>query len=349
MTSEFEPQPVDPRTAGRDFWHRFHALRRVRQAELHPDEPLEPDAVCEAQMTMDNPFEVQHRYAMNSGSELVSWLSAETVSPGNPEHATNKHLMWADVYVMPDRRRHRIATRWLPVVARLMDRHGCSVLGISTVQDSGRGFLEWLGASPKLTDVESRLRLENVDWKRLRRWAREGARRSPNTKLEIYDGGVPEALWEEFAPQFTAMFNTIPLEELDLGQQIYTPDRLRDEAERRRLSGSVLHTVLAREVDGSISGVTETLWAPYRPNTLAQEFTGVRLDARGRGLGKWIKAAMLLHVRDLYPGLGSVITDNARSNAAMRAINDTIGFEPYRESVDYQITRAGLEAKLRSL
>jgi len=41
-------------------------------------------------------------------------------------------------------------------------------------------------------------------------------------------------------------------------------------------------------------------FAPYWPQVIDQGFTGVRTDARGRGLGKWLKAAMLLHVRKIY-------------------------------------------------
>jgi len=49
-------------------------------------------------------------------------------------------------------------------------------------------------------------------------------------------------------------------------------------------------------------------YAPYKPQFIEQGFTGVRPDARGRGLGKWLKAAMLLHVREIYPGLKTVVT-----------------------------------------
>ena len=183
----------------------------------------------------------------------------------------------------------------------------------------------------------------------LERWNAEGAQRSPKTRLEIYEGGPPEEQWEDFAPQFTAMWNTMPLEDLDLGDIIITPERLRDWAERRQLTGEVLYTVLTREPDGTMSGVTEISWAPYRPTMLHQEFTGVQPNARGRGLGKWIKAAMLLHLRKMYPDLEWVVTGNARSNGPMLKINRTMGFKPYRTQVEYQMTRAELESKIRSL
>ena len=53
-----------------------------------------------------------------------------------------------------------------------MDEHGSTVVGTATEEESGHGFLEWLGAEQKLTGIESRLKLSEVDWPMLERWAR---------------------------------------------------------------------------------------------------------------------------------------------------------------------------------
>ncbi len=79
-------------------------------------------------------------------------------------------------------------------------------------------------------------------------------------------------------------------------------------------------------------------YAPYKRQFIEQGFTGVRADARGRGLGKWLKAAMLLHVREIYPGLQTVVTGNASSNGPMLAINKKMGFKEHRAGNEYQIT-----------
>jgi RimJ/RimL family protein N-acetyltransferase len=61
-------------------------------------------------------------------------------------------------------------------------------------------------------------------------------------------------------------------------------------------------------------------------------------------LGKWLKAAMLLHVLEIYPDLESVITENAGSNAPMLAINTKMGFKRYKTGTEYQIVRDKLVA-----
>jgi len=103
---------------------------------------------------------------------------------------------------------------------------------------------------------------------------------------------------------------------------------------------------MTREPDGVISGMTDVNWAPYRRTLIEQQFTGVLPAARGRGIGKWIKAAMLLHVRELYPDAEWVVTGNAHSNAPMLKINRTMGFKAYRTGVEYQMTRDELGARI---
>src|SRR5437868_7956740 len=301
MIRQLVPTLVDPVSAGRDFWSRFHDLRRLRHAELRPEDPLDPDDVVEKYMKKPNPFDAQHYYEMARDGVMLSWFTAEAVTPANPEYATNRHLLWADAYVRVEERRKGIASSWLPVIIRLMDELGATVVGIDADQAAGHGFAKWLGAEPKVTELESRLRLSDVDWPMMRRWSEEGARRSPETKLEVYVGPLPEAMWAGFATQRSILLNTMPFENLDIGDIVVTPEKLREYYETAALTGEVPHEVLTREPDGSISAMTDVSWYPYKRTLLGQQFTGVRPDARGRGLGKWIKAAMLLHLRDQYP------------------------------------------------
>ena len=248
MVGELTPVRVDLASADRDFWKRYHELRRVRRSESRPDDPVQPDDEVETWMKKGNPFEFQHYYEISRDGVMLSSFYGETVTPKNAEYETNKHLFWADVYVRPDARRKGVGALWLPVIAKLMDEYGCSTLGVSTEEESGHGFLKWLGAEQKLTEIESRLKLSEVDWPMLERWAAEGARRSPQTRLEIYDGELPDEMLADFAPQLTSLLNTMPFESLDIGDIIVTPERIRDWNERQALVGEVQHTVMTREV-----------------------------------------------------------------------------------------------------
>jgi GNAT superfamily N-acetyltransferase len=347
ITDELVPAPIDFKTAGPEFWKRYHVYRRLRHKESRPDDPMRPDDVEEKRLQRDSPFDFEYHYEIAKDGILLSWFSGQTLKPGTPEYEGGKHLFWGDIFVRPDRRRQGLASSWLPLVVELMDKHGCTKVGFSTEDAPGHAFLKSLGAEAKLSGAENRLKLGDVDWNMVDRWIEQGPKRSPQTRFELYDGPLPEAMWVDFAPQLSTMLNTIPFENLDIGTIVVTPDHFRDFYARIAISGEQLHTIVTREPDGVISSVTDMTWDPHRPTILEQRFTGVRPDARGRGLGKWIKAAMLAHLHKLYPQAQWVATENAGSNEPMLAINKKLGFKQYRAATEYQIGRDSLAERLQ--
>src|SRR5258708_8301775 len=216
-------------------------------------------------------------------------------------------------------------------------------------EESGHEFVKWLGAENKFAGAEKRLRLADLDWAMMRRWVEEGRKRSPGTRLEPDGGRMPESVWADYAPQRSSMLNTIPMEELEHGDEVITPEVMAEWYEGNVIAGRTPHVMFTREPDGVISGITDMIYARYSPTIVFQGFTGVRPDARGRGIGKWLKAAMALHVHQLYPAAEFFTTENAGSNAPMLAINTKMGFKQYRVGSEYQISRDPLAARLREL
>lgn len=65
----------------------------------------------------------------------------------------------------------------------------------------------------------------------------------------------------------------------------------------------------------------------------------VRPSARGQGLGKWLKAAMLERIPAEYAGAEYVRTGNAEENAAMLGINVSLGFRPWAQTTEWQLKK----------
>jgi mycothiol synthase len=349
MSAEWTPVEVDPKTATPDFWKRYHAYRRIRDAETRPDVPSIPDAIAEGQMTRDDPFDLQYRYEIARDPLMLGWFTASTSKPGSPGHDSNKHIMWFAASVHPDHRRTGIGRTWIPLAIELMDRHGCTTFSSGTEEESGHAFLRWIGAEAKLNGAENRLKIADVDWAMVRQWIEDGPRLSPSSRLEVYDVHLPEAMLEDYCIQRSAMLNTIPLEQLDIGVITNTPARMTEWYARMDMAGMTEHTMLTREPDGVISGITDVEYVPFRPKMIHQGFTGVRPDARRRGLGKWLKAAMLMHISELYPRVEVLATENAGSNAPMLAINTKLGFKQFLTGSEYQMSRDRLAARLLEL
>lgn len=87
-------------------------------------------------------------------------------------------------------------------------------------------------------------------------------------------------------------------------------------------------------LDGDLLvGLTEPQPVVDVPDAIEQNLTGVRLDYRNRGIAYALKAQAAIWA--VGAGYTSVRTQNAASNAAMLAVNDRLGFERRRATVEY--------------
>lgn len=333
-----------PATAAPGEWGRYHAFRRLQQAEFRPDEPLAPDEVIEVRRKRPDPFAWHRWFHAVDGDVVVAELYTEGSTPQSPEYPTNRHLLWTDGYVLEAHRRRGIALSWVPRVLELMADHEATVLSSPAEDDSGHGLLRRLGSEPKMVERQSRLDLRQVDWGMVTGWIAEAG--AGGARLELHTPWVPDEQLDEYCEAMNELMNTMPFEGLDHGDIVTTPRGVREWRARMSATGTVNPTLLVRDADGSIAGMTDIQKHVYEPGLVRQNFTGVHPRARGRGLGKWLKAAMLEHVRQAYPDTIWVSTENAGSNAPMLAINHALGFRLHRTITFYQVGRDTLRQKL---
>lgn len=77
--------------------------------------------------------------------------------------------------------------------------------------------------------------------------------------------------------------------------------------------------------------------------------TGVGHKYQGRGLGKWLKAEMIAHLKEIYPDMSEIRTGNATVNAPMLSINRRLGFKTIHDGVTYKIDVDELLEKLKNI
>jgi hypothetical protein len=195
-------------------------------------------------------------------------------------------------------------------------------------------FFEYFGGKQASKEEENRLQLKNIDWDMLETWREEGPLRAKNASLERFET-VPENDIEEFCQLYTEVLNQVPKEDIEWEAK-EPPEVRRFHEERQKKLGRIWTTFIAREGDGSISGLTETYYSPDRKTLIYQGLTGVKVPQRGRGLGKWLKAEMLVYIRDNFPDVTTIGTDFALVNEPMIAINRRLGFKSYNVWLGYK-------------
>lgn len=336
-----------PKEASREGWERFHTYRKKRHMQRRPDDPIYPDDLTEQSMKRDDPFGESVYFYLEEEDQFISMFSGGTMKPAAPGYDNNKHLLWASGSVLPEYRRQGIGTMWLSKIVELFDRWPeTKIWTAGTEEEDGHAFLQWVGAESKLTGAENRLKWSEIDWDLVDSWVEEGPKRAAGAKLELYENRLPEELWAQYLPIYTTLGNLAPREDLDMGDWVNTPENWHEMYSRADEQGDVHHTMIIREPNGDISGLTEVWFNKVQETMLYQDLTGVDPKYRGRGLGKWLKAAMLQHARDNYPKLDWVVTGNANSNGPMLSINHRLGFKEYKGSASYQLDKDRLREKI---
>ena len=336
---KFETKTIDFRNATREEWEMYHRFRRKMEAEEFPGDPSFDDEKEEVLLSSvyDN-FEVFAHYVTprDKPNQMIGLLRSRYVSEGAPSYPGNEHIMRNLLYVLKDYRNQGIGLNLLKLAAKHSEEHGKSLMMTGTSQADGRRALKKLGGKEALSVRESRANLDDVDWKMVEEWVKEGPTRSPDCKIEFFTK-IPDEILEDHCKMYTEVVNQAPLEELDVGKTVYTPEFWRRQEQKLEETGITWLTAIIRDKNGNIAGVTDMYYDPAHKSFAYTGFTGVQENYRGSGKGKWLKGAMFLRVREEYPDINTITTSNATTNAPMLAINGQLGFKIHRERYSCQI------------
>ncbi|MEU6082891.1 GNAT family N-acetyltransferase [Streptomyces sp. NPDC047108] len=244
------------------------------------------------------------------------------------------HLAELDVHVHPVERNQGAGALLLDAAVRAAGDDGRrSVVAQAEHGSPGDRFLAGHGFRAVLALTVARLPLAAVDTGALAAVTDEDR---PGYRLVAWDGTVPDHLAETFTASRRAM-DDMPMGETDRGTVSWDVDRVRAVAEVVARRGDHLHTVAAVDTsDGSIAGFTELVVPGDGTGDGLHYGTGVLPEHRGRGLGRWMKAASIRHARDRHPALAGLVTDTADDNGPMRAINEALGYVPTQRTIEYR-------------
>jgi GNAT superfamily N-acetyltransferase len=134
----------------------------------------------------------------------------------------------------------------------------------------------------------------------------------------------------------------MPMDDADVAPEPWDADRVRRVTAAVARRGDLLDTVaVVAEASGEVVGFTE-LVVPGSGTGDGQHYgTGVLPAHRGHGLARWMKAESVRRARRRHPALSGLLADTADSNAAMRRINDALGYVATHRSVLYQLDLPG--------
>jgi len=325
----------DPKTVSEEYLVMANDTANEMRKETLPDDPPRPLSEF-AGMVRNLPPMIR----------ATMWLALNEEESRAPGYAVaffmlteeNQHLIQYEVYVEPDARRAGVGRQLLQQVAELAHRENRRLMMTDTSDriPAGEASMQRLGAKKGLSMRVSQLRLSELDRDMLRQWQERASERAAGFDLGLWEGAYPEDDLVAIAELHEAM-NLAPMEDLEVEDEHITPDRVRQMEQMIFGRGDERWTMYVRErATGEFAGFTEVMWNLNRPAVAMQGATAVWPKFRNKGLGRWLKAAMLDKVLKERPQAKFVRTGNAESNAAMLNINVALGFKPYQSQIFWQ-------------
>jgi mycothiol synthase len=345
---EYEPQALSE-----DQWRMLFALYETLFQETHPGDPLPSRESRREYMLDPNPHWQIHWWWVLSGdgSRVLGIGGVDAENERSPSYQTNKHIAVVDMALdpqarglYPSGRGWALETRFLRALVSQAREMGKMIIKVHCQRESQLPFWQALGGREVSQRTTNRLVLDAVDWDLMQRWREEGPRRAEGVSIEIISR-VSEKDIEEFCALYTETWNQAPTAES--GEFQLAPESRRSFEAYFAEQGYDWVTMIMREPDGAFSGLTEVFYFPQEPHCIEQELTGVRTRYRGRGLGKWLKAEMLFHIRASYPTARFIETSNATDNAAMLSINERMGFQPHLTETVFEFDTQALGQRLK--
>jgi len=267
---------------------------------------------------------------------------AEIVAQGNYViylTEENKHLAQFDISILPENRRQGLGRQLLQLIAGAAQKDHRRLLMTSTVDriPAGMAFMTRIQAKKGLEAHTNQLKISDLRTDLVEDWLAKSQKNLAEFELGFWDGAYPEEELEAIS-DLIDLTNQQPLGELDIEDMHMTSEQLRQMENNIFARGNQRWTYFIRNrVTGKFAGYTETIWNPNRPEILRQDMTGVFPEYRNKGLGRWLKAAMLEKVINDRPQVKYIRTGNADSNAAMLRINTQMGFKPYMADTLWQV------------
>ncbi len=306
--------------------------------------------VFDAGRTVDSPWEhpwVERQYVgyLERGWDGEAPLAHLATVDGVPVGAAllslpeydNTHLAWATVVIEPSWRRRGHGSRLFEAMCEVARAHGRTTIGTDGWEsESALGFAAMHGLECKSQAIQRRQHVRELEPGLARRLYDEAAGVATDYELVRIVGRTPPTLVDGMVELVSAI-NDAPTDDLDLEDEVFTPERLAEYESGVERRGNTLYRLVARHREtGALGGHTVVAVERARPAIADQHDTAVARTHRGHRLGLLLKAGMLLWLAEAEPQVETIDTWNAESNDHMIAVNELLGYRVLGRELQFQ-------------
>jgi mycothiol synthase len=336
-------EQIDTATASGSLLSELAGLYDVLDAEDLPGDPPIPleKRIADWQISFAR-FPVS-RWILRADGGIVAVATSQNDMEENLENGMGR------IAVHPDERGKGYARLLATPLFDYLDGEGRNRFETWITKGApAERLAEKLGLRSVLNERRSRLQMAKLDRDLMRSWIQRAAERSSDYELIGMEAPFPEENLQRYCDMM-AIMNTAPLEDYEMEDEHITPENWRDiEASVLQARNHIVNLTAVHRPSGEFVGYTQIKTQDLQPDLAWQWDTGVHPHHRNRGLGRWLKAAMIEKIAAEYPQVQRIDTENAGSNEPMLKINIAMGFEAVHDANIWQGELAAVRERLRA-
>lgn len=294
--------------------------------------PLPGIEVMKSSWRKEDPNWIIKPYCLIHGEQVLGSFWATMANPNGKAFAWNRDSLEFDIFIEEQHRRNGLGTIAMKHLAQLARAHGKTKLETSCGTNEGELFCRHFGAKILFEDNQRFMALRDFDVSKLKLMTTLEPEKAGSVTIEFHKqwSGQDKTQISKFYGYLSDEANDIENSEKE---ELSEHEIMDDEDFNNALvkNGGYPILCLARESNGTILGISEIAVFGHNLKHASQGLTGVRKEYRGRGLGKALKASMMLHLIENYPQIETTGSHNSVKNIGINRINDELGFKVTRK------------------
>jgi len=283
-----------------------------------------------------------HRFAVFDGDTAAGWADFTVFAKGTPgENVSVRVEALHDP--APEEFERLVGAEFL----RLLDENGLDSAHLAANTERISAIARhWLGNALNRVERFS-LRRADARTQLMESWLERIPRENPELRMEFFSP-IPDEHLEAYTRLFVDYIREMPSERESTQPFEMSVEENKRDIEWRRKNRIHVYTFALFDANETMVGHSNAVVIEDDPSDVYQAMTGVSRAYRGKGLSRWLKAALFFKVGEDFPANQTMTTVMRATNAPIQKVNAEMGYTLLSRGHEFDITAEGLRRFLTS-